>query len=455
MIFSESETVELKREYIKDIRKEIVAFANTGGGTIYIGVEDSGEIIGLDNSDEVMLAVLNSARDSVRPDIMSFINGKILEIDGKKIVQIDIQKGPDCPYYLRDKGLVPNGVYIRNGSASNPASTYIIKRMISESLGNFEDMLSIEQELTFNQIIKEFEKRSLEFGESQMHSLGIKNKDGIYTNLGLLVSDQCPYLIKGAVFKGIDCLNFQDRKEFSGSVFNQMNEAYRYIELNNKISATFNGLYRHDQLSYPPVALREALINAVVHQDYSSVNVSTKISFFSDRMEILSYGGLPTDITLEMAMNGVSACRNPKLANIFYRLKLIEMYGTGFGKMQAGYASEDRESDVFNPDHKMPKFEAVQGAFKVIMPNLAYHEKKKVVNEDRPQYVTEHWENSVDAKIIELSCKRGQITRHDVERTLGVSLSTATRILRGLREKGKIVSVGRGRLTVYILADIR
>ena len=130
MVFSESETVELKREYIKDIRKEIVAFANTEGGTIYIGVEDSGEVIGLDNPDEVMLAVLNSARDSVRPDIMSFINGKTLEIDGKKIVQIDIQKGPDCPYYLRDKGLVPNGVYIRNGSASNPASTYIIKRMI-------------------------------------------------------------------------------------------------------------------------------------------------------------------------------------------------------------------------------------------------------------------------------------------------------------------------------------
>jgi ATP-dependent DNA helicase RecG len=452
MVFSESETVELKREYIKDIRKEIVAFANTEGGTIYIGVEDSGEVIGLDNPDEVMLAVLNSARDSVRPDIMSFINGKTLEIDGKKIVQIDIQKGPDCPYYLRDKGLVPNGVYIRNGSASNPASTYIIKRMISESLGSFEDMLSIEQDLTFGQIMNEFEKHSLDFGDSQMYSLGIKNKDGMYTNLGLLVSDQCPHIIKGAVFKGVDCLDFQDREEFSGSVFKQLNEAYRYIELNNHTSATFNGLYRHDQLCYPPVALREALINAVVHRDYSSVNVSNKISFFADRMEILSYGGLPTDITLEMAMNGVSACRNPKLANIFYRLKLIEMYGTGFGKMQAGYASEDKESDVFNPYHRQPKFEAVQGAFKVIMPNLAYHEKKNVVYEDGPRYVTEHWENRVETKIIELIGEKGQITRPDVERTLGVSLSTATRILRGLKEKGKIVSVGRGRSTVYILA---
>ena len=286
MTFIESETVELKREYIKDIRKEIVAFANTEGGTIYIGVEDSGEIVGVGNPDEVMLSVLNSIRDSVRPDIMGFVSGKILEIDDKEIVQIDIQKGPDCPYYLKDKGLVPNGVYIRNGTASNPASTYVIKRMISESFGNFEDMLSLEQDLTFEQINNEFSKRSLDFGESQMYSLGIKNKDGMYTNLGLLVSDQCPHIIKGAVFKGVDCLDFQDREEFSGSVFKQLNEAYRYMELNNHIAATFNGLYRRDQLSYPPVALREALINAVVHRDYSSVNVSTKISFFADRMEI-------------------------------------------------------------------------------------------------------------------------------------------------------------------------
>ena len=452
MTFIESETVELKREYIKDIRKEIVAFANTEGGTIYIGVEDSGEIVGVGNPDEVMLSVLNSIRDSVRPDIMGFVSGKILEIDDKEIVQIDIQKGPDCPYYLKDKGLVPNGVYIRNGTASNPASTYVIKRMISESFGNFEDMLSLEQDLTFEQINNEFSKRSLDFGESQMYSLGIKNKDGMYTNLGLLVSDQCPHIIKGAVFKGVDCLDFQDREEFSGSVFKQLNEAYRYMELNNHIAATFNGLYRRDQLSYPPVALREALINAVVHRDYSSVNVSTKISFFADRMEILSYGGLPSDITLEMAMNGVSACRNPKLANIFYRLKLIEMYGTGFGKMQAGYASEDSESDIFNPYNRQPVFEAVQGAFKVTMPNLSYKEHKNVVYERGPVYVTEHWEKDVEAKVIELIGERGKITRHDVEQTLNVSLSTATRILRALKEKGKIVSVGRGRLTVYILA---
>ncbi len=446
MKFVESDTVELKQEYIKDIRKEIVAFANTVGGTIYIGVDDTGAVIGLDNPDVVMLAVLNMARDSIRPDIMGFIRCGIQDIADKKVVEIRIQKGPDRPYYLRDKGLTPGGVYIRNGSASNPASTYLIKKMISESFGSFEDMLSVEQELTFKQMSDEFEKRDIDFAEAQMQSLGLVNSDGMYTNLGLLVSDQCPHIIKCAVFSGTDCLDFQDREEFSGSVFKQMNEAYRYIEFNNHTAATFNGLYRHDQRSYPPVALREALINAVVHRDYSSVAVSTKISIFADRIEILSYGGLPKDISLEMALNGVSACRNPKLANIFYRLKLIEMYGTGFSKMQAGYANKDTMSDTYNAYARQPSFEAFEGMFKVTMPNLIYQSKEQMVTEVQAYY----GQDDIYARVMSMFNAKREITRQEVEQELNVSLSTATRILRSLKEQHKIRPVGRGKQTMYV-----
>lgn len=446
MKFVESDTVELKQEYIKDIRKEIVAFANTVGGTIYIGVDDTGAVIGLDNPDVVMLAVLNMARDSIRPDIMGFIRCGIQDIADKKVVEIRIQKGPDRPYYLKDKGLTPGGVYIRNGSASNPASTYLIKKMISESFGSFEDMLSVEQELTFKQMSDEFEKRDIDFAEAQMQSLGLVNSDGMYTNLGLLVSDQCPHIIKCAVFSGTDCLDFQDREEFSGSVFKQMNEAYRYIEFNNHTAATFNGLYRHDQRSYPPVALREALINAVVHRDYSSVAVSTKISIFADRIEILSYGGLPKDISLEMALNGVSACRNPKLANIFYRLKLIEMYGTGFSKMQAGYANKDTMSDTYNAYARQPSFEAFEGMFKVTMPNLIYQSKEQMVTEVQAYY----GQDDIYARVMSMFNAKREITRQEVEQELNVSLSTATRILRSLKEQHKIRPVGRGKQTMYV-----
>ena len=446
MKFVESDTVELKQEYIKDIRKEIVAFANTVGGTIYIGVDDTGAVIGLDNPDVVMLAVLNMARDSIRPDIMGFIRCGIQDIADKKVVEIRIQKGPDRPYYLRDKGLTPGGVYIRNGSASNPASTYLIKKMISESFGSFEDMLSVEQELTFKQMSDEFEKRDIDFAEAQMQSLGLVNSDGMYTNLGLLVSDQCPHIIKCAVFSGTDCLDFQDREEFSGSVFKQMNEAYRYIEFNNHTAATFNGLYRHDQRSYPPVALREALINAVVHREYSSVAVSTKISIFADRIEILSYGGLPKDISLEMALNGVSACRNPKLANIFYRLKLIEMYGTGFSKMQAGYANKDTMSDTYNAYARQPSFEAFEGMFKVTMPNLIYQSKEQMVTEVQAYY----GQDDIYARVMSMFNAKREITRQEVEQELNVSLSTATRILRSLKEQHKIRPVGRGKQTMYV-----
>lgn len=453
MRFVESETVELKREYVKDIRKEIVAFANTMGGTVYIGVEDDGRIVGVEKPDDVMLAVMNSIRDAVRPDIMGCLKCEVLWQEEKAIVAVTVPKGPDQPYYLREKGLSPSGVFIRNGSASNPASRYFIKRMIQESLGSFESMLSLEQNLTFHQMEEEFSKRGMELGENQLRSLGVMDADGLYTNLGLLVSDQCPHIIKGAVFQGVDCLDFQDREEFSGSVFKQLADAYRYMELNNHTKATFDGLYRKDQMSYPPVALREALINAVVHRDYSSVAVSSKISIFADRIEILSYGGLPTDITLEMAMQGVSACRNPLLANIFYRLKLIEMYGTGFSKMYSGYAVANPDSDIYNANYCLPKFEAIQGMFKVTMPNLAYEAKPKLVGEVREArsvYAARDCRQTIEQRIMALLANRQQITRREVEAELGVSLSTATRIINKLLGEEKIISIGRGKNTCYV-----
>ncbi|ORU00170.1 hypothetical protein D081_1264 [Anaerovibrio sp. JC8] len=450
MKFTESGTVELKREFTKGIRKEIVAFANSMGGTIYIGVDDTGTVTGVDSPDDVMLSVINCARDNVRPDIMGFISCAVKDFDGKKVVEATIQKGPDRPYYLKDKGLTSNGVYIRNGSASNPASIYLIRKMISDSLGNYEDMLSVDQELTFKQMMEEFSKRNIDLSKVQMQSLGITNSDGMYTNLGLLVSDQCPHIIKGAVFRGTDCLDFQDRKEFSGSVFKQMNDAYSYLELNNHTAASFNGLYRHDQRSYPPVALREALINAVVHRDYSSLSVSTKVSIFADRIEILSYGGLPRDITLEMALSGVSACRNPKLANIFYRLKLIEMYGTGFSKMQAGYANRDTGSDIYNAHGFQPSFVAVEGIFKVLLPNLIYQGREQMVTEAPGTYRTTYIDNDVYTRVLDMFNTRRELTRLEVEKELGVSLSTATRILRKLKEQGRIMPMGRGKQTVYV-----
>ena len=326
MTFQESETVELKAIVVDDIKKEIIAFANCGGGKLYIGIQDDGNVIGIDQPDEACLQISNMLRDAIKPDLTMFLHYETLNIDGKSVVAVYVQRGTERPYYLAKKGLRPEGVYVRQGYSSVPATTTAIRRMIKETDGDhFEEIRSLEQDLTFESARKEFSDRNIPFETAQMKTLGIINQDDIYTNLGLLLSDQCMHTIKAAVFEGTDQNVFKDRKEFSGSLFRQMHEAYDYIDFHNQTYSTFHKLLRVDTRDYPEVAIREALLNSLVHREYGT-SASTLISIYTDRIEFTSIGGLVTDISLADIMMGVSVCRNARLANVFYRLELIEAY---------------------------------------------------------------------------------------------------------------------------------
>ena len=230
MIYQESETVELKSIVVDDIKKEIIAFANCEGGKLYIGVQDDGTVVGLDDPDGVALQISNMVRDAIKPDLTMFLHYKTLNENGKQIVAIDVQQGTERPYYISKKGLRPEGVFVRQGYSSVPATSTAIRRMIKETDGDyFEEMRSLEQDLTFEAAEKEFSERNILFGEAQMKTLGIMTHDGVYTNLGLLLSDQCVHTIKAAVFQGTTQNEFKDRKEFSGSLFRQMDDFKNYV----------------------------------------------------------------------------------------------------------------------------------------------------------------------------------------------------------------------------------
>ncbi len=227
----------------------------------------------------------------------------------------------------------PSGVYVRNGSSSDPSTDTNIRRMIKETDGDsFESMRSLEQQLTFQTASSEFKHRGIEFGEEQKRTLGLINADGIYTNVALLLSDQCLHTIKVATFQGVDQTEFKDRREFGGSLFEQMENVYSYIDFRNQTHSSFDKLRRIDMRDYPETALREAILNALVHRDYS-ISASTLISIYEDRIEFVSVGGLLPGISQNDIMIGLSVCRNPKLAAIFYRLHLVEAYGTGMQKL--------------------------------------------------------------------------------------------------------------------------
>lgn len=432
MVFTESEIVELKSKITEDICKEVIAFANSNGGTLYIGVENNGTVIGVESADEITLQLNNKIHDSIKPDVTMFVRYETLSIEDKNIVAVTIQKGTDRPYYLGSKGLKPTGVYVRNGTSTDPATDTAIRKMIKETDGDsFETMRSLEQNLTFKSATEQFKKRNLLFDYMKMQTLGMISQDGIYSNVALLLSDQCSHTIKVATFTGADKTTFQDRREFGGSLFKQMEEMYAYLDMRNQTKATFEGLYRTDTRDYPEEALREALLNSLVHRDYS-FSASTLISVYDDRIEFVSVGGLPIGIALEDIMLGLSVCRNPKLATIFYRLELIEAYGTGMPKIMKAYEGTGLK----------PKIEVTNNAFKITLPN------RNIANKTGSSFSGTAL--NTEELILNLIYSAGYVVRSDVDKLLNVSQSTSNRILKNMVEKGLIHQDGNGKNTKYI-----
>lgn len=294
-------------------------------------------------------------------------------------------------------------------------------------------MRSLEQNLTFVETSREFARRNVEFGLHQMKTLKLLNYDGIYTNLGLLLSEQCKHTIKVAVFQGTDQSVFKDRREFSGSLFKQLNEVYEYIDIHNQTQSTFNKLLRVDTRDYPEDALREALLNLMVHRDYG-FQASALISIYEDRIEFVSVGGLVSGIDLEDIMMGISVCRNQNLANVFYRLQLIEAYGTGIRKILNAY------HDV----KQKPEIQHTQNAFKIILPNRNQNLERK-----------EEYEvlSKTEQQIIELMKQNGKLSRKEIETKLELSTSTVLRLLKKLTEKNLVVQNREGRKVNYHLIE--
>ena len=432
MAFLENTATEFKSEYTPDINKAVIAFANTAGGTVYVGIADDGSAVGIADVDGTMLKISNSIRDSIKPDVTLFVDYQQEIINDKTVIKVIVQRGTSCPYYLAGKGIRPEGVYVRQGASKVPATETAILRMIKETDGErFEDVRSLNQELTFVETEKEFKAYNISFGKGQQKTLGLTNTDGIYTNLGLLLSDQCVHTVKLAVFEGTAKASFKDRREFKGSLLKQLNDVFDFIDRYNRNRSEIEGLRRIDKRDYPVEAVRETLLNALIHRDYSFSD-STLISIYDDRIEFVSIGGLARGITFNDIMLGVSVARNRNLANVFYRLTLIEAYGTGMPKIMRNYTDYTAK----------PQIEVSDNAFKITLPNTNEIPEKTMLSDN---------ERAVTA----LFKDNDFIVRKDIEKILSVSQTMAVRILKGLIDKGEIRAIGGGKNTRYVSTECR
>ena len=429
----ETENIEFKSQFTEEIYKEVIAFANTDGGVVYVGIDNDGNAIGLTDVDKEYTRITNGIRDAIMPDVTMFVRFTIQE---NKVVRITVGEGTNKPYYLKGKGLKPNGVFVRQGTSSVSASSEQIRRMIKESDGDsFEENRSLEQELTFMAAEKAFRLYGVDFSSEKYRALGmIQKKGNIFTNLALLLSDQCMHTTKIAVFSDDECTVFRDSKEFGGSLFQQFEDTIHYLALCNKTSSTIKGVVRVDRQDYPEEAIREALLNAIVHRDYS-FSGSIIINVTDHKMEFISLGGLLPGLSTDDIRTGISQPRNKNLAEIFHRLHLIESYGTGIRRIFSLYASCAEQ----------PQIVVTQNTFKIILPNMNDVPIDKIKVET-PEAVSPQMQ-----KVLDFIRTNGQITEKEICTMFGIKKTRAYIIAKEMRNRNLIQVVGRGETKYYTL----
>ena len=366
--YFEDEHTELKRELIDEIKSEIIAFLNSDGGIIYVGVEDDGSIVGINNQakDNIDLKLGSWIQEAFFPKPSGLIRYYYNE---DSVLVIEVSKGTNKPYYLREKGPKPSGVYIRVGRSKRKANDDEILRMIMDSHSySYEDDISDEQTLTFKAFNQALEDNDIKLTPRLMNTLGLKNKTGKYTNLAYLLSDQSEIVVKVAEYDSK--MNFKIKKSFKGSLVNILKDVEEQAERLNDLRVVIDGssFKRIETKSYPGASIREMVLNAICHANYF-IRSNIKIEFFSDKVKITSPGGI-FNASMNEIMNGVQTYRNPRLVHVFDKLGMIENFGTGI----------PRTIDSYKNYNVKPEFKATENFFFVTLPNVNYHNKESFID---------------------------------------------------------------------------
>ncbi len=421
----ENENIEFKELYTENIYKEIVAFLNSGSGTIYIGYNDNGELIGLENVKETEEKISNGIRGKIVPDCSVFVSINNATLDNKDYIIINVSKGVNI-YSLKDKGII-KGTYIRNGSCSMPATEETVKQMIIKNSNiTFETSVANNQNLTFNYIREAFMGINIDINNKNiMKNLFMLDNNGNYTNLALLLSDQSPYTVKVATYQSVNKTNFLDRKEFGGSLLEVYDKTLSYLKINSATYGLIDSSIREDIEEYPEFILREIILNSLIHRDYSVLTSNIINIYKDDSIEFISYGSLYGNITIEDILAGLSTSRNPHLQSIFMRLKRVEAIGSGLRRVNSYYKSKNLDFLV----------KALPSSFVVRLPRITID---KIPVKD-------------DYKIIiDYLNINGEITRKEAERLLNKEKTTTSNVLSKMISDKIIKKIGKGPNTKYI-----
>jgi predicted HTH transcriptional regulator len=324
------------------LEKEVVAFLNyLGGGVIYIGIADDGAIVGLEQTDQLQLKIKDRIRNNIEPSCMGLFDVVEENLNGKHIIKIIVASGQERPYYLKKYGMSTKGVFIRNGSASEPMTAKMIESLFTKrTRKSIARIKAPQQNLTFGQLRIYYDTLGKPLNEHFPNNLELLNDDGHYNYVGYLLADNNTISIKVAKYNGLDRVDLSESNEYGFcSLIKATKQVLDRLEVENKTFTKITSKERIEKRQWDVIALREAVINAFVHNDYTR-EISPKFEIFSDRLEITSYGGIPDGLAEAEFFEGYSIPRNKEIMRVYRDMELVEQLGSGIPRILQSYGKE-------------------------------------------------------------------------------------------------------------------
>ncbi len=434
----ETNRVENKEKLNDDFEQEVIAFLNyREGGIIYVGINKNGEVVGVQNVDLTQLQIKDRIKNNIQPSTLGLFDVTVEIMENKEVIKVIISSGTEKPYYLRKKGRIPEGCYIRVGSSKERMTERMIDNMYAKRIkSTLKEIDSPRQKLTFNQLKIYYEEHGLKLNDNFLQNLDLLTSEGKYNYNAFLLADENNVSIKVVKYVGINKRELLENMEYGNRcLITATQKILDRLDVENTTYAKIEYFGRKEQEKIDSTALKEAVINAIVHNDYSYGN-SPIIELYSDRVEITSAGGLPQELSQEEFLEGVTAPRNKELIRVFKDVDLIENIGSGVLRILEAY---DKSCFKFMEHFLRVSFKYKENPFE-------YDSKNKVSTNDTINDTIKLTKNERD--ILNSIIRNNQITREEIVSVTNISDRTVSRIIKHLQEE-KIIERKGSKKTGY------
>ena len=415
---------EFKIKLTDKFEEEVISFLNTNGGNIFIGVNDNGNVVGLNgNIDFIQRKIKDRIKDNIMPSTLGLYDVIVLEENGKKYIKVILAKGNERPYYLKGMGMTPDSCFIRVGSAVQRMSNEMISNEFRRRTKNsLKNIVSPKQDLTFSQLKIYYEEKGFIINRNFLKQLDLYTNDGKYNYNAYLLADNNTISIRFGKYEGTNAVNLIENEDFGNcSIVKATKSILNKLEIENKIYTKIEYPERKEIKMYDYAAVREAVVNAIVHNDWSN-EYAPKFEMFSDRLVISSNGGIQDSTTKEEFLEGFSLPRNKELMKVFNDLDLVEQMGTGIIRILQSY---NKKAFEFFPNFIRVTFPFNENKFNISRKELNNTNLSEIQN-----------------SIINLMLDSPMITQETLARLLDVNIRTIQRNIKLLIDMKLIERTG-------------